>query len=134
MRRILRTFVQNVYSYHQQKLYDIIAYHYSDSKRPRDQHVTRHHVMELLGDSQYVAPTVELARYHSAFPVATYIFSFGYPDTPEAFSNMTGNAYGDDLIQVFGAPFNPFAPFHTRNERFLPETVLKYWTNFIKTG
>jgi len=33
-RRLLRTYVQNVYKYHRQKIYDVLAYHYTDWEHP----------------------------------------------------------------------------------------------------
>ena len=36
-RRLLRTYVQNVYSYHRQKIYDVLAYHYTDWEHPINQ-------------------------------------------------------------------------------------------------
>ena len=33
-RRLLRTYVQNVYRYHRQKIYDVLAYHYTDWEHP----------------------------------------------------------------------------------------------------
>jgi len=36
-RRLLRTYVQNVYRYHRQKIYDVLAYHYTDWEHPVNQ-------------------------------------------------------------------------------------------------
>jgi len=36
-RRLLRTYVQNVYRYHRQKIYDVLAYHYTDWEHPINQ-------------------------------------------------------------------------------------------------
>ena len=36
-RRLLRTYVQNVYMYHRQKIYDVLAYHYTDWEHPINQ-------------------------------------------------------------------------------------------------
>jgi len=33
-RRLLRTYVQNVYMFHRQKIYDVLAYHYTDWEHP----------------------------------------------------------------------------------------------------
>jgi len=33
-RRLLRTYVQNVYRFHRQKIYDVLAYHYTDWEHP----------------------------------------------------------------------------------------------------
>lgn len=138
MRRMLRTFVRNVFNFHRQKIYDIIAYHYSDWEKPRDPYVTRDNMMEFLGDSQYAAPTIELARYHSDLDAPTYLYAFGQPSKLEAHPHWSGSVHGDDLIYVFGAPLadgtEPFGSVYARSEKTLAEYVVRYWTNFIKTG
>ena len=47
--------------------------------------------------------------------------------------------YNEDMSYAFGAPItdglDPFsAASYSRGDKLLSETVLKYWTNFIKTG
>lgn len=113
-------------------------------------------VMELLGDGQYVAPLIETAQLHARLGGApTYLYSFNHPQasSPSRPSNYPspgrdhaggrsvpggGGAHGDDLMFVFGAPLTdglePFPSVYGRADRALSETVLKYWTNFIRTG
>jgi len=66
MRRILRTYVRNVYRYQRQYIYDVVLYQYQqDSDRhhhaaasptaavsPSSREVIRDLVMELIGDAQ----------------------------------------------------------------------------------
>jgi len=40
-RRLLRTYVQNVYTFHRQKIYDVLAYHYTDWEHPTYQQGTQ---------------------------------------------------------------------------------------------
>ena len=139
--------LQNVYSYHRQKIYDILSYHYADWDRPRtDRQAIRDSVSELIGDGQYAAPAVQLARHHSALhhPVAgaTFLVSFGDPSGTESVHasrfGATGWIHGEDLAYVMGAPMtdgiSPFEGTYTRTQKSLCEVVMKYWTNFIKYG
>jgi len=95
--------------------------------------------MELIGDGQYVAPVIEAAQLHARLGgAATYVYSFNYPSRLDAYPRWASGVHGDDLMFVFGAPLTdgvePFPSVYSRSDRTLAETVLKYWTNFIRTG
>lgn len=113
--------------------------------------------IEFLSDGQYVAPTVELARAHAAQynTAPTYVYCFGSNQQDFAISSssqMSGEigssqsqgqsqswmGHGDDLPFVFGAPLvdgvDPFSSTYSRSDKLLADSVLKYWTNFIKFG
>jgi len=158
-RRILRTYIRNVFDYHRQKLYDVFAYDYTDWDRPTPPMTPSPSLalldtaIEFLGDGQYVAPSIELARAHAApyNSAPTYFYCFGSRPQdvvggggagagPVTASGQPGYwpAYGDDLPYVFGAPLvdgtDPFSSTYSRSDKILAEIVLKYWTNFIKYG
>lgn len=136
--RMIRTYVRNVYQYHRQKIYEILLHHYTDWERPSDPSIIRDNLMELLGDGQYVAPMIELSKYHAEYPAATYFYSFSYPSRLDSYPRWAGGVHGDDMTYVFGAPItdglDPFTSTFTRSERMLTEAVMRYWVNFIKTG
>ena len=138
MHRMLRTYVQNVYYYHRQYIYDVLCHQYTDWDRPGEPTVLRDNMMELLGDAQYVSGVLELAQAHTRLGASTYVYSFNYPSRLDAYPRWSGGVHGDDLGFVFGAPLtdgiDPFATVYTRSDKALAETVLRYWTNFIKTG
>lgn len=77
-RRILRTFVHNVYSYHRQYIYDVLSHQYHEWDRAMDDSARRHMLGELLSDSQYVAPAIELAQFHAKVGSPTYLYVFDY--------------------------------------------------------
>jgi len=99
-RRILRTFVQNSYSYHRQYIYDVLAHQYTDWDTASDDSVTRREcLVDLLGDALYVAPGVELAQRHSALQAATssgstYVYSFAYNGGGAGGSGNSGGSAG----------------------------------------
>ncbi len=136
--RMIRTYVRNVYQYHRQKIYEIFMHHYTDWERPSDPTIIRDNLMELLGDGQFVAPLLELTHYHAAYDAPTYMYSFSYPSRLDSYPRWAGGVHGDDMTYVFGAPLtdgiDPFTSTFTRSERMLTEAVMRYWTNFAKTG
>jgi len=150
---MMRTYVRNVFEFHRQKIYDVATYDYTDWNRPPDAQrgpAVRDMAIQFLGDGQYVAPVVELARAHAAAvaarggtsstaPVQTYVYAFGdsAAQSPTA-PGPTWYCHGHDLPYVFGAPLvdgtDPFAASYTRRDRQLSVVMLRLWVNFIKSG
>lgn len=139
MSHLMRTFVQNVFSYHRQSILDVLTHQYTDWERPvQDPSADRDSLVELFGDSQATAPVVELAQYHAQHGTSTYFFVFNAPPRLDVYPRWASGAPGEDLAYAFGAPvadgISPFPTTYARSDRVLSESVLRYWTNFIKTG
>lgn len=138
--QILRTYVQNVFKYHRQKIYEILDHEYSDWTKLQDDKTRRDNVMEMISDGQYVAPLVKMAREHAATRAGTYFYSFGYSTNSESknFPEWSSGVFGDELPYVFGAPLvdgiSPFPSDYTRNEKRLSASIMRFWTNFAKSG
>lgn len=52
-------------------------------------------------------------------------------------ATISQSIHGEDLPYIFGAPLapaGPFQAFYNAEERLLSEAVMKYFTNFAKTG
>jgi len=155
------TMLQNVYDYHRQSIYDIIVHQYSDwshgaaSNRDRATQkqaaagsaaFTRDSLASILGDALVVAPVVAMATFHARHSrpgTATYLYEFNQPATAarrDNYQRWVSGSPGDELTYVFGAPLavqslQPFrARAYTRTERLLARTVVRYWSNFAKTG
>ncbi|CAH1781719.1 unnamed protein product [Owenia fusiformis] len=136
-RKIVRTYIRNIYKYHKQKIYDILSHHYTDYERHRDPKAIRDSVMDMLSDGQYVTPMMEVAEYHSRWN-NTYFYGFSYPSRMDSYPRWAGGVDGDDLLYIFGAPLadgiDPFQSVYTRSERMLAEAIMRFWSNFVKTG
>ncbi|XP_062567068.1 neuroligin-2-like isoform X3 [Saccostrea cucullata] len=138
--QILRTYVQNVYKYHRQKIFEILDHEYSDWTKLQDNKTRRDNVMEMISDGQYVAPIVKMAREHAETNAGTYFYSFGYSTNSESknFPEWSSGVFGDELPYVFGAPLvdgiSPFPSEYTKNEKRLSASIMRFWTNFAKSG
>src|SRR6218665_1598835 len=139
----LRTLIQNVYHYHRQKIYDILAYHSRDWERPRDPVVLRDNLLGLVSDGLFVAPSVQTIRLHSSHPnaAAAFLYSFSSPSRHDMQAPWAagGWAHASQLAFALGAPIlvggiNPFLATYPRKESTVSETLLRYLTNFIKYG
>ncbi|GFS19776.1 neuroligin 4 [Elysia marginata] len=137
--QILRTYVQNVFRYHRQKIYEILDHHYTDWSHESDPISNRNNVLELISDGQYVAPLVEMADFH-AETADTYLYSFSHSTQSAGLGEAEDiqGIHGDELPYVFGSPLvngsSPFPASFTDAERLLSETMMTYWTNFAKSG
>jgi len=73
--------------------------------------------------------------------VATYLYEFNQPAAHrDAYPRWPTGTPGDELMYVLGAPLadqslEPFpARVYSRAERLLSQRVVRYWSNFAKTG
>jgi neuroligin len=136
-KQILRTYVQNVYKYNRQKIYEILNLQYTQFDRPSDNYTRRDEIMDLLSDGQYKAPLVKMALEH-AKTADTYLYSFAYSTQSEDFAQWSGGVHGDELPYIFGAPLvggvSPFPTAYTPQEKELSKFMMRMWTNFAKTG
>jgi len=156
LERIVRTYVRNAFRFHRQKLYDVVTYDYTDWSRPpapsgsrRATAAVRDTAVRFLGDGQYVAPAVELARAHASAAAArapasgggevgTFLYVFGdsAAESPTS-AGPTWYWHGHDLPYVFGAPLvdgtDPFPSSYTRRDKQLSAVVLRLFINFVKS-
>lgn len=137
--QIIRTYVQNVYKYHRQKIFEILDHQYSEWDRLQDDKTRRDNIMQFLSDAQYVVPLIKMAREHSRFS-NTYLYSFGYSSHTESkeFTKWSSGIHGDELPYIFGAPLvdnlSPFSSSYKKNEKELSAFMMRMWTNFAKSG
>lgn len=142
----LRTLVQNLFRYHRQKVYDILAYHYRDWERPKDAVAMRDSLVSLVSDGLFAAPSIQAIRYHAALPGAAPLFLHSFGHTPPSPSRtrweQAGRFHRSEMGFALGAPlaagtshgFGPFRSTYTRQEKSVAETILRYLTNFVKYG
>lgn len=137
--RMLRTFVRNLFVYHQNELYASVLNEYTDweNRYQHPQHL-RTSLLEVFGDSQYVAPVVETGNLHSLVHIDSYFYVFSYQTRRDDIGEDVGCIHGDELQYVFGAPIvnglRHFAGNYSKQEKLLSESVISYWTNFAGTG
>ncbi|XP_052830587.1 neuroligin-4, X-linked [Octopus bimaculoides] len=133
--KMLRTYVHNRFQFHRQKVYEILDHHYAEWSKKTTPKNRRDSLLELLSDGQYIAPLLKVGQLH-AKTGNTYFYYFTYTSQSEEKGKLSG---GDELPYIFGAPLvDGIQPFSTssysKSERMLSEAVMRYWTNFAKSG
>jgi len=178
---VLRTYVHNVFRFHRQKIYDILAHNYHDwenggggggggggtggggVKRTEHSNGGRRvssSLVELIGDGQITSPVVRLVQKlancnrggigtthgggdRTHVKPTIYFYNFGSRPRTSAERSRTDwdterGVYGEDIQYILGAPIidgiDPFPAVYSGSEKILSETILRYWTNFMKTG
>ncbi|XP_008489847.1 fatty acyl-CoA hydrolase precursor, medium chain isoform X2 [Calypte anna] len=91
-------------------------------------------VLDAMGDSLFVFPSIEVARYHrdAGNPVYFYEFQHRPSSATGVVPEFVKADHGDEIAFVFGKPF--LAGNATEEENKLSRTVMRYWTNFARYG
>jgi len=86
-----------------------------------------------LGDSQFICPLNQFAQAysHARENVYTYFFTQRFSGNP--WPKWMGVLHGDDIMFMFGEATKPGLNF-TDDEKKLSRKMMRYWTNFAKTG
>ena len=86
-----------------------------------------------LGDCHFLCHVNEFARQYSAagLPVYSYLFTQRYSSNP--WPEWMGVMHGDEIVFVFGEPLKQGSKFNSA-EKELSRTIMRFWTNFAKTG
>ncbi|KAK3589992.1 hypothetical protein CHS0354_035020 [Potamilus streckersoni] len=136
-KQIYRTFVQNNFRYQRQKIFEILDHEYSTWDKIQDDITRRKDVIDLLSDGLYVAPLIDMANEHSKHN-DTYLYVFSHSTASENYPKWVNGAHGDELPYIFGAPLvdgiSPFPLEYSNAEKLMSENLMRFWTNFAKTG
>ena len=114
---------------------DAIAFQYTDwtASSPDDGAANARRLDAAVTDYHFVCPLNELAGAYAGagLPVYKYRFTHRYAANP--WPAWMGVLHGDDVLFAFGRVLRPELNF-TDDERRLGRRMMKYWTNFAKTG
>ncbi|KAK3589980.1 hypothetical protein CHS0354_035006 [Potamilus streckersoni] len=135
--QIFKTLVQNIFQNNKQKIYDVLDHEYSTWDVPQDDATRRSNVINLLSDALYATPLIEMAQGHSKYN-DTYLYVFSHSTISENYPKWVHGAHSDELPYIFGAPLvdgiSPFPLEYDISEKILSENVMRFWTNFAKSG
>ncbi|XP_064015975.1 fatty acyl-CoA hydrolase precursor, medium chain-like isoform X2 [Pogoniulus pusillus] len=91
-------------------------------------------LLDAIGDFMFVAPSIEVARYHRDAGNQVYFYEFQHRPSSMAgvVPEFVKADHAAEIAFVFGKPF--LAGQATEEESKLSRTVMRYWTNFAKNG
>ncbi|NWX31189.1 SASB hydrolase, partial [Notiomystis cincta] len=91
-------------------------------------------LLDAMADVYFVISAVQVARQHRDAGNSVYFYEFQHrPSSLEGIVPEFVKAdHGTEIAFIFGKPF--LAGDATKEEYKLSRTLMKYWTNFAKTG
>uniref|UniRef100_A0A6A7GA10 Neuroligin-4, Y-linked-like n=1 Tax=Hirondellea gigas TaxID=1518452 RepID=A0A6A7GA10_9CRUS len=138
--RILRTLVRNTFDYHLNEVFISAVNEYTDWEQPEPSPKSvRDATMEALSDARYVSPLLQSIVALTSPHRQHYFYVFDYvPDSVDMPVGIKGTIHGEELAYLFGAPLvgelGIFSSNWTQQDVLVSETMLIYFTNFVKTG
>ncbi|XP_033013173.1 fatty acyl-CoA hydrolase precursor, medium chain-like [Lacerta agilis] len=105
----------------------------------KDRVKLRDRFLDMMGDMVFVAPAVQIARYHrdSGAPVYFYEFQCRPSAVKHTKPDFVKADHGDEIVFVFGIPFlgsESAGLMATEAEKELSRKMMKYWSNFARNG
>lgn len=112
---------------------EAIKFQYTPWKNPYDQKLNALSVDQAFGDMNFVCPTIDFADRYALAGVPVYQYRFEHRSTAHFWPKWMGVLHGDEINFVFGEPLDPTKNY-THIEKKFSKKLMKYWTNFAKTG
>lgn len=112
---------------------EAILFHYRNWINPDDEAGLRVSMDRAIGDCYFVCPVNELARIYSRQDMPVYYYWFSQRWSASPWPAWMGVLHADEIWFTFGHPLNSSYSF-TKEERELSRRMMRYWTNFAKTG
>jgi len=105
------------------------------------------YLLTIATDSMFRFPAIQLGNYESQVNASVYVYSYGYHISSSPFLPKYQAVHAEELYMVFGEPLSSKSlPLLTPNlyssvfnnysayERNISESMVNYWSNFIKYG
>ncbi|NXJ91030.1 SASB hydrolase, partial [Corythaixoides concolor] len=98
-------------------------------------------LLDALGDSFFVFPAIEVARYHRDAGNPVYFYEFQHRPSSAAgvVPEFVKADHADELAFVFGKPFlagdvSMLTEVFLLKHLYYSRTVMRYWANFARNG
>ena len=102
----------------------------------KDNYALRNHLVDLIGDYLFYAPSLEVADFHSQFaPVYMYEFAHKSKAPIYATAPWMGVTHGENVKYDFGIPFLPqFAAMRNEADMNVSSLIMAMYVNFASSG
>ncbi|XP_076648871.1 acetylcholinesterase [Halictus rubicundus] len=110
-----------------------IIYEYTDWLHPDDPHANRNALDKIVGDYQFTCNVNEFAERYAETGNTVYMYYYKHRSANNPWPRWTGVMHADEISYIFGEPLDT-SKGYTRQEVALSKKMMKYWSNFAKTG
>lgn len=113
---------------------EAIKFQYRNWINPENQKMNAWQLDMAVGDFNFICPCVDLALHYASKNLKNvYYYTFEHRSTIHYWPEWMGVLHADEINFVFGEPFNPKFHYSDQEKKF-SKKMMKYWTNFAKTG
>ena len=112
---------------------EAILFQYTNWQNPDDQRMNRYQLDMAIGDFNFICPTVDFALEYAKAGMDVYYYVFKHRASNHYWAPWMGVLHGDEINFVFGEPLDGTKGY-THKEQVFTRKVMKYWTNFAKSG
>ncbi|OAF69668.1 hypothetical protein A3Q56_02597, partial [Intoshia linei] len=86
-----------------------------------------------VSDAQFVCKVNDFADAYAQSGQNVYYYLFNHRSDNHHWPIWMGVLHGDEILYTFGEPFK-MASNYTKKDRLFSRKIMKYWSNFVKTG
>ena len=115
-----------------QLIQDAMEFQYTPWGYTADPLKMRQGVVDLYGDNNFVAPSIQACNLYSAH-AQTYLFEFDYRPSMSMKPKWMGATHTENKVLTFGFPFLE-SPFYNADDKNVSLLVMKMYTDFAKVG
>lgn len=112
---------------------EAIIFQYTNWRDTSDQKMNRMMIDKSIGDFHFTCPVVELAERFTMAEQDVFYYHYQHRSSQHHWPKWTGVMHADEINFVFGEPLDDDKGY-SPNEKELSRKMIKYWTNFAKTG
>uniref|UniRef100_T1IZ19 acetylcholinesterase n=1 Tax=Strigamia maritima TaxID=126957 RepID=T1IZ19_STRMM len=112
---------------------DAVVFEYTDWLNPDDPDRNRDALDKSVGDYYFTCNVNEFSYRYVQSGQNVYMYYFTHRSTVTPWPKWMGVLHADEIAFLFGEPLNP-AKGYTTAEQELSRRMMRYWTNFAKTG
>lgn len=113
--------------------WEAIIFQYTDWVNPKDEASRRDQISLAVGDYHFVCEVNALADRYSQSGQRVYNYWFSHRSSVNPWPKWMGALHADEIPFVFGLPLDP-ARGYNEEEKQLSRKMMRFWTNFAKTG
>ena len=114
-------------------LTEVLAFEYGVPYNFKNKTKFRDSIDDLLGDLAFICPVVNFASAYAEAGQDVFMYHFLHHTSGSPWPSWTGAMHGYEIDHVFGLPLDSTMNY-TEPEKQLSERMVRYWTNFAKTG
>lgn len=112
---------------------EAIKFQYRNWINPNDQAKNAWQIDMAVGDFSFICPCIDMALHAASVGSNVYYYVFEHRSSVHLWPEWMGVLHADEINFVFGEPLNKSYGY-TEEEKIFSKKMMKYWSNFAKTG